>query len=146
MATLQALSNEAAGRGFTHEIVLNYFDLSESTAATAENIDIANVTGRLKDVALYVEESFEGGTVSDFDISVGTTAAATLYVGATDAFGAAAFAMNSGTGLDTEKEVTTYDSGATLRIACTPTTGANDELTQGKARIRLNLVPTTAQI
>lgn len=146
MAKLQALSNEAATRGFTHEIVVNYFDFTSSSAATAENIDIASVTGRLKDVALYVEESFEGGTVSDFDLSVGETSAAALFITATDSFGGTAFAMNSGTGLDAEKEVATYDSGATLRIAGTPATGANDELTQGKARIRLNLVPTTAQV
>ena len=146
MATLQPLANEAAGRGFTHEIVLNYFDLSEGTAATAENVDIANVTGRLTDVALYVEESFEGGTVSDFDIAVGTTADPDLYVDETDSFGGTAFAINSGTALATAKSISTYDSGATLRIQCTPATGANDELTQGKARIRLNLISTTAQV
>ena len=52
-------------------------------------------------------------------------------------------AVNSGEGLDTEKEVTTHDSGAALRIALTPAGGNNAELTQGKAVVKVNLVSTS---
>ena len=142
--TLRELSVNEAGRGWTHEISFLYSDFTETSDATKETKDVT-ITGRLKDVGLYVTESFEGGDVTDTDIQVGTTADDDLYIDETDAYGATAVAINSGTGLDTEKEVTTYDSGASLRIALTPATGNNAELTQGAATVRLNLVSTSVE-
>mgnify|MGYP003116732797 CR=1 FL=1 len=142
--TLRELSVNEAGRGRTHEISFLYSDFTSTSDGTKETTDVT-ITGRLKDVGLYVTESFEGGDVTDTDIQVGTTADDDLYIAATDSFGATAVAINSGTGLDTEKEVTTYDSGASLRIALTPATGNNAELTQGKAVVRLNLVSTSVE-
>jgi hypothetical protein len=139
--TLRELTVNEAGRGWTHEISFTHEDFTSTSDATKETKDVT-ITGRLKDVGLYVTESFEGGDVTDTDIAVGTTADDDLYIDETDSFGATAVAINSGTGLNTAKEVTTYDSGASLRIALTPATGNNAELTQGKAVVRLNLVST----
>ncbi len=139
--TLRELTVNEAGRGWTHEISFTHEDFTSTSDATKETKDVT-ITGRLKDVGLYVTESFEGGNVSDSDISVGTTGDDDLFIAVTDTFGATVSAINSGTGLDTEKEVTTYDSGAALRIALIPTTGDNAEMTQGKAVVRLNLVST----
>ncbi len=142
--TLRELSVNEAGRGWTHEISFLYSDFTSTSDGTKETKDVT-ITGRLKDVGLYVTESFEGGDVTDTDIQVGTTGDDDLYIAATDSYGATAVAINSGEGLDTEKEVATFDSGASLRIALTPATGNNAELTQGAATVRLNLVSTSVE-
>ena len=138
--TLRELTVNEAGRGWTHEISFTHEDFTSTSDATKETSDVT-ITGRLKDVGLYVTESFEGGDVTDTSTFPGKSVH--IFTGPGNFVVSTVVAVNSGEGLDTEKEVTTYDSGAALRIALTPAGGNNAELTQGKAVVKVNLVSTS---
>lgn len=80
---MSVLSNNEAGRGWTHTAVINHDDLTETTDSTAQAISVAPIPAGsiVEQVAIKLVTAFnDGGGGSYLNVTVGDTTDADGYI------------------------------------------------------------------